>query len=211
MIPTDIPSAIHVASPESPQTVPPKRKSEVLKPDIDLTVEPDGAPYASHCAGTENGTAVAVAEPPAKKARALDGGETSSLGAKRSKRADKPWQSWRDVVLEGEEEGEVPIYDDCNDIRRKIRHLEKQPGFKITHWLKEIGNINYNSYRRFMRATGPTGGAENGTYYAAYVYFEKVRIFEGKRKTAKRIDNEIEHPGGFPREDMTRKLFIIPA
>jgi len=33
------------------------------------------------------------------------------------------------------------------------------------------------------------------------VYFEKVRIAEGKKKTAKRIRNEQEWPAGLPRED----------
>ena len=34
-----------------------------------------------------------------------------------------------------------------------------------------------------------------------YVYFEKVRIAEGKKKTPKRLRNEAEHPFGMPRED----------
>ncbi|KAI9057093.1 hypothetical protein FKP32DRAFT_1598581 [Trametes sanguinea] len=189
--------------------MPPKRKSEALKPDIDLTVESEDV--ASHAGSKDDGTAV-VAERSAKKARSSDAGEGASPGAKRGKKAEKPWQSWRDVVLEGEKERAVPIYDDCNEVRRKIRRLLRQPGFKITHWLKEIGDINYNSYQRFMRATGPTGGAENGTYYAAYVYFEKVRIFEGKKKTAKRIRNEKEHPGGLLREDMNIWRWVwVPA
>ncbi|CDO72356.1 hypothetical protein BN946_scf184977.g53 [Trametes cinnabarina] len=177
--------------------MPPKRKSDVLKPVIDLTTESSTEVAARY---KENAVAV-VAESAAKKARSSDIGEGSSSGAKKGKNADKPWQSWRDVVLDGEEEGDLPIYDDCNDIRRKIRLLLKQPNFKITHWLKEIGNINNNSYQRFMKATGPTGGAENGTYYAAYVYFEKVRIFEGKKKTAKRIRIEQERSQGLPRVD----------
>lgn len=61
-----------------------------------------------------------------------------------------------------------PISDDCNDIRRKIRTLMQEPGFKVRHalypipmnivlithiqitaWLRDIGNINNNSYQRF--------------------------------------------------------------
>ena len=70
-------------------------------------------------------------------------------------------------------------------------------------------------HRSAVKASGPTGGAGNGTYYGAYVilvwlvisakltvdgryvYFEKVRIAQGKKKTAKRERNEIEHPMGF--------------
>jgi len=60
----------------------------------------------------------------------------------------------------------------------------------VTQWLKDIGGINNNSYGRFMRENGKTDGASNGTDDAAYVYFESVRIFEGKKKTAKRINND---------------------
>jgi hypothetical protein len=60
--------------------------------------------------------------------------------------------------------------DDCNEIRRKIRLLQKQPDFKVreyhlnprsmllnvvllkvTHWLKDIGGINSNSFGRFSK------------------------------------------------------------
>ncbi|KAG9002342.1 hypothetical protein FRB90_011404 [Tulasnella sp. 427] len=128
----------------------------------------------------------------AKRARANEKGDAvaASSKTKASKVAKPMYTSWMDVLLEGEDEGEVPIYDDCNAIRHKIRALLKTPNFKITHWLRDIGNINSNSYSRFMSAKGPTGGAENGTYYAAYVYFEKVRIFEGKKKTPTRIAAE---------------------
>lgn len=34
-----------------------------------------------------------------------------------------------------------------------------------------------------------------------YVYFEKRRIAEGKKKTAKRLRNEQEQRGGLPLED----------
>ena len=37
-----------------------------------------------------------------------------------------------------------------------------------------------------------------------YVYFEKVRIAEGKKKTAKRLRNEAEHMNGMPLEDRRR-------
>ncbi|KAF9473400.1 hypothetical protein BDN70DRAFT_885888 [Pholiota conissans] len=115
-----------------------------------------------------------------------------------------PPQSWKDIKLEGDDEGEVPIYDDCSEIRRKIRRLERTPGFVLTHWLKDIGHINNNSYGRFMRYQGRLDGAANGTYYAAYVYFEKVRIFEDKKKTATRLANERQlGKDGFARVNST--------
>ncbi|GJE94520.1 hypothetical protein PsYK624_106900 [Phanerochaete sordida] len=182
--------------------MPPKRKSAAIAAvDVDLTA--DGPQEA-----------VAEAQPAAKKARTSEVAEGSSTAAKKGKgkgkAADDAPKSWRDVKLEGEDEGSVPVYDDCNEIRRKIRLLQKEPNFKITHWLRDIGGINNNSYGRFMKATGPTGGASNGTYYAAYVYFEKVRIAEGKKKTPKRIRNEDENPNGFPLEDR-KGYWILPV
>ncbi|KAI0670020.1 hypothetical protein C8Q78DRAFT_975923 [Trametes maxima] len=169
--------------------MPPKRKSDVLTAPADEVK--DDQP-------------VGISKPSAKKARTSDVGEGSSsgAGAKKGKTvtAEAP-KNWRDVVLEGEEEVSNNGSDDCNDIRRKILALQKEPDFKVTHWLKEIGNINNNSYQRFMKASGATGGASNGTYYAAYVYFEKVRIAQGKKKTAKRIRNEAQHLSGLSRED----------
>ncbi|KAI0778066.1 hypothetical protein BD413DRAFT_466299, partial [Trametes elegans] len=177
----------------------PKRKSDVLEPVIDLTVVEAEPPCRGCCAAPWL---------PAKKARKSDVREgSSSASAKKANSADAP-RDWRDMRLNGEEEVRMPMWapadrstysDDCNDIQRKIHELRKTPGFNITHWLREI---NSNSYQRFT--SGPTGGASNGTYYVAYVYFEKVRIAQGKEKPAKRIRNEREHPAGFPREERRR-------
>ncbi|KAF8308082.1 hypothetical protein DL93DRAFT_2087324 [Clavulina sp. PMI_390] len=104
----------------------------------------------------------------------------------------------------------VAVYDDCNEIRRKIRALQKEPGFKVTHWLREIGNVNSNSYGRFMRLSGPDAGAENGTYPAAYTYFERRRIKEGKKKSVKRLENERQYRRGIPLEDMGRRWTRMP-
>ncbi|KAL7285627.1 hypothetical protein ACG7TL_000731 [Trametes sanguinea] len=81
--------------------MPPKRKSEVLAVDIDLTVD---SKDASEEAGAKENAPLAAPEPATKKARASDVGEGSSSDAAKGKKGDKPWQSWRDVVLDGEEE-----------------------------------------------------------------------------------------------------------
>eukprot|EP01117_Protostelium_nocturnum_P008004 TRINITY_DN2851_c0_g1_i2.p1 TRINITY_DN2851_c0_g1~~TRINITY_DN2851_c0_g1_i2.p1 ORF type:complete len:223 (+),score=56.82 TRINITY_DN2851_c0_g1_i2:129-797(+) len=69
------------------------------------------------------------------------------------------------------DEEAIPIFDDCDEIRRKVRNMLVS-GVKVTHWLKEIGGVNSNSYQRFMAQKGPLTGCENRLYYAAYVYFE---------------------------------------
>lgn len=139
-----------------------------------------------------------------KKARVSD----ASGSSKGLDQISKP-TTWKDVVLPGEDEGTVPVYDDCAEVRRKIRLLQKNPGWKVTHWLKEIGGINSNSFGRFMKEKGRTDGASNGTYLAAYIYFEKVRILEGKKKTATRQDNEISQPDGFPLENRRKQWVFV--
>jgi hypothetical protein len=44
-----------------------------------------------------------------------------------------------------------------------------------------------------------------------YVYFEKVRILEGKKKTPKRQRNEEEYRSGLPLEDRRRVWVFGPA
>ncbi|KAG8895480.1 hypothetical protein FRB99_000568 [Tulasnella sp. 403] len=136
---------------------------------------------------------------------------STSKGKGKSKAAKPVYSSLHDVILEGEEEGDVPVYDDCNTIRRKIRAIQKTPGFKTTHWLREIGDVNSNSLNQFMKQKGPNGGAGNITYRHAYVYFEKLRIFEGKKKTPTRIENEMTHPNGFELRTRTHQWVIGPA
>ncbi|KAF9240913.1 hypothetical protein BU15DRAFT_87479 [Melanogaster broomeanus] len=164
-----------------------KRKSDALEQVVQAVCD----------AGQNENASEPVADASvAKKPRTVSGSKEPSAATR------------RDVVLEGEDEDEVPIYDDCNDIRRKIRGLMKTPGWKVTQWLRDIGGINSNSYRRFMKDTGATSGATNGTYVAAYIYFEKVRIFEGKKKSAKRQRMEEEYPNGLSLEDR-RKVWVI--
>ncbi|RLN61922.1 hypothetical protein BBP00_00005105 [Phytophthora kernoviae] len=58
-------------------------------------------------------------------------------------------------------------------------------------FLRTLGNINTNSLRSFMNLKrGAGSGASNVVYRKAYVFFEKKRILEGKKKTKKRQDHE---------------------
>ncbi|KAF8468295.1 hypothetical protein BDZ91DRAFT_104029 [Kalaharituber pfeilii] len=94
----------------------------------------------------------------------------------RSKNDHLPWLTTEvPTVTTPDGETYIPIYDDCNEIRRKIRAFfsNNNTEYKCTqkYFLEVIGNVNSNSYRRFMAAKGEGGGAENGTYTGAYVFF----------------------------------------
>ncbi|KAK0246095.1 hypothetical protein EDD85DRAFT_44825 [Armillaria nabsnona] len=170
--------------------MPPKRKSDAAdldeyKSDASSSVKENDASY----------------EPITKKARTSGASEKKAPSAKGKAKESEESVRWQDVKIEDEnEDGTVPVYDDCAEVRRKIGLLQKTPGWKVTQWLRDIGGINNNSYSRFMKEKGRTGGASNGTYYAAYVYFEKIRIAEGKKKTPTRIKHEVELPHGYPLE-----------
>lgn len=118
--------------------------------------------------------------------------------------------SFLDLTLPGESDRAVPVYDSCAQIRVKIKNLlEKhkdkpenaQPGEfakngKPKPWTAKafcdaIG-VSTKSYGAFMKKSGRMGGAENHTYYGAYVFFEKKRLFEREKKSAARVKMEQE-------------------
>ncbi|KAF1958232.1 hypothetical protein CC80DRAFT_490837 [Byssothecium circinans] len=118
-----------------------------------------------------------------------------------------------DVVLEGEMEDKVPVYDACDEIRRKITlHLQK-PGVTPASFLRTIAaqyhtctppkKIQSKQLNDFRSRKGEHGGNTSAVYYGAYVFFEKLRIKEGKPKGKKREANEIiwEDDGGIPTKE----------
>jgi len=92
-----------------------------------------------------------------------------------------------------------PVFDDCNDVRKKITNFMKRGICTQSRFLKEIGSVQSNSYHKFMKE-GPLqlAGASNSTYYKAYHWFEKLRIAEKEAKSKKRLQNEEENHDGFP-------------
>ncbi|KAE9039472.1 hypothetical protein PR003_g2182 [Phytophthora rubi] len=98
-----------------------------------------------------------------------------------------------------DEEGCVPVYDDCDEIRRKIDEFLREGLVTKAAFLRAMGNVNSNSMRRFMSLRRGAGAA-NEVYRKAYAFFEKKRIVDGEEKTVKRLANEdLQGPEGFPR------------
>ncbi|KAH7102328.1 hypothetical protein BKA62DRAFT_111885 [Auriculariales sp. MPI-PUGE-AT-0066] len=96
---------------------------------------------------------------------------------------------WQDVALNVEE----PIFDDCNDIRRKIRLIMATPDFELGAWLSDIGGVAEQDMRLFLGEIGSDGGQSNPTFRAGWLYFEKVRLLENRPKTVKRLTAEERH------------------
>eukprot|EP01112_Ceratiomyxa_fruticulosa_P020530 TRINITY_DN7012_c0_g1_i1.p1 TRINITY_DN7012_c0_g1~~TRINITY_DN7012_c0_g1_i1.p1 ORF type:complete len:206 (-),score=44.25 TRINITY_DN7012_c0_g1_i1:143-703(-) len=111
-----------------------------------------------------------------------------------------------------DEDGAIKIYDNCNDVRRKINKFMKESserGITQTALLRLL-SVNSNSYQRFMKLSGPAAGAENNAYRGFYEFFEKLRVYEKKPKTAARKKAEEEFPGGHERYDQSKMGCWVP-
>lgn len=124
------------------------------------------------------------------------------------------------IHLDGEEDEEVEIYDTCDDIRRKInQHLKKVPKASQASLARELdellptSSLNSQQLSRFLKFKGPKAGGHSIAFYAGYVYFEKLRIKNGGKKTKKReeMENSWEMEGGFPRVGSHNLHFICSA
>ncbi|KAF5681425.1 hypothetical protein FDENT_8196 [Fusarium denticulatum] len=100
-----------------------------------------------------------------------------------------------DIHLEGEETDDVPIYDDCDEIRRKINAHMKIPSVTQAQFCRDI-------YAQ---------KAKSSVFYGAYVYFEKLRIAQKKPVTKHRVEMTFLHPGGIPRDRDDRTTWVIGA
>ncbi|KAF9773454.1 hypothetical protein IL306_008736 [Fusarium sp. DS 682] len=125
-----------------------------------------------------------------------------------------------EIHLDGEETDQVPIYDDCDEIRRKINAHMKIPGVTQAQFCRDIyaqfkapkcKGIQSKQLSDFRQAKGSNAGAKSSVFYGAYVYFEKMRIAQGKPMSKHRIDMIHMYPGGIPRDRDDRTTWFIVA
>jgi hypothetical protein len=116
--------------------------------------------------------------------------------AKKAK-VDDTLDSIKDIKLPGEEEGDVRCWESCDEIRRKI-NTRIRDGETQASLCKAFAamcgeadkKIQGAQLSRFLRDKGPTKGAQSSVYYGAYIYFEKLRIKDGKKKSKHREEME---------------------
>lgn len=119
--------------------------------------------------------------------------------------------------LEGEESEFVPIYATADDIRKQITtHLPSTTKAAFARELSSLlptSKVSVRNLDALLKMKGPRAGAHNIAFYAAYVFFEKIRLRDGKKKSAKRekmeelwaggnrkLGTDEIQPPGFPRE-----------
>ncbi|KAI8268751.1 hypothetical protein K4K56_004195 [Colletotrichum sp. SAR 10_98] len=123
------------------------------------------------------------------------------------------------IALPGDDDMSVPIYDSCQTVRTKINAHLRKPGVTKAAFLRACVKAAYgagsehkiagNLLTNFLAKTGPTAGNTSSVFYAAYVFFEKLRIRDGKPKNKTREEMEARWgPEGFDREhDSSRGYF----
>lgn len=113
------------------------------------------------------------------------------------------------IHLDDEETDSVPIYDSCDVVRKKITAHLNTPGLTAAQFCRDLyaqlkapscKSIQATMLTAFRKKKGPLAGCTSSVYYAAYVYFEKLRLAEGKPKSKHRLDMEGIYPGGVDRE-----------
>jgi hypothetical protein len=81
----------------------------------------------------------------------------------------------------------------------------------IKAFCEAIGGVHHGSYDKFMKKTGTMGGAASGVYSAAYIFFEKKRVWEKKPKSGARKKVEEENPMGLAVMDESSHASVTKA
>lgn len=146
--------------------------------------------------------------------------QTTRTKKPRAPRAHKTPPSYLDVSaisLPGEPTNSVPIHDTCHTVRLAIRAALRRPGITQAAFLRAI-SASYTDGRRvlsrglndFLAKKGVLAGNRNYAYYAAYVFFEKVRVRDGKAKSKDREVMERKWPSGVDTEtDYSKGWFTM--
>ncbi|KAL4968687.1 uncharacterized protein BDV14DRAFT_196987 [Aspergillus stella-maris] len=192
-----------------------KKDREALKA-LDSNVDGNALANTSTGTGTKDTNADA-APAPAKKPKSLAASNKQAKEAEFTRKYDTST-----IYLEGEEDTTVEVYDHCDKIRKKIHAVLKGPLMTRTAFLREILKtfpdcrdepsraLQGTTLTSFLSKKGTRDGATSLIFYAAYVFFEKLRVRDGKPKTAFREEMEDvwEVDEGFDRTTRPNQTFI---
>ncbi len=121
---------------------------------------------------------------------------------------------YRDIFLD-EIKGEVPCYDNAATVRRKLKkllsdkstipgtnkkwsqasiaaemqELEKR-GHPVKYNKNAVNGPTHGSLAGFLKKPGLMGGGDSPCYYWGYVMLEKLRIYNGEKKSKPRLEAE---------------------
>ncbi|KAI4594085.1 hypothetical protein KJ359_008627 [Pestalotiopsis sp. 9143b] len=105
-----------------------------------------------------------------------------------------------DVTLEGEDKGPLPVYDTCDEVRKKIRAQLRKDDVTQAAFLREVGKsfhperkVQSKQLNDFLAKKGPLDGNTSAVFYGSYVFFEKLRVKQNKPKNATRLEMEKQY------------------
>ncbi|OTA86163.1 hypothetical protein M434DRAFT_400012 [Hypoxylon sp. CO27-5] len=153
--------------------------------------------------------------------RTEDTGSSASGSTSRATK-DRALPDISNIHLAGEETDSVPVFDTCDEIRKKINAHLRTSGVTQAQFCRDlysqlhvpkVKSIQSAQLSSFLRGKGPRTGAKSTVFYAAYVYFEKLRIAQGKPKSKHREDMEDIWwcRGGFDRTSDHRTSYITAS
>ncbi|KAK4895484.1 hypothetical protein LTR27_006548 [Elasticomyces elasticus] len=155
-----------------------------------------------------NTTSTPQEQPGATKKRARTApAKDEEDGSSKKQRVDasgpSPVADISSIHLEGEDDEETPIFDTCDDIRKKMNEaLANTTQVAFARTLSEAvprSSVSTRQLSAFLKFKGPQNGAHSPAFYAGYVHFEKLRLAEGKKETAKR--QKMRQIWGGPRDE----------
>ena len=165
----------------------PEPNAKKTKPTKATQATSSSITTASGSSTDNNNTSQATASAPKKTASAPKSKEKRAVTA-----ADLST-----IHLPGEEDGTVALYDTPQTVRTYITAYLKRPGSTAAQLTRDMtavaaprGKVSAATLTRFRGHKGPRGGATSEVFYGAYVFFEKLRILEKKKKTARRLEME---------------------
>lgn len=172
---------------------------------------------------TEAAAAAAAAAASSTGATTESTGTTAKPAAKKTKTtaSSSATPDLNSIHLEGEETDSVLIYESCDEIRKKISAHLKTPGLTQAQFCRDLyaqlkaptcKAIQTKQLNDFRGKKGAISGCTSSVFYAAYVYFEKLRIAKGKPKSAHRLEMESIYPGeGLGRDNDGRNGYLVAA
>ena len=113
-----------------------------------------------------------------------------------------------DVRLDGEDGDKVPIFETCQEVRKKIAAHLRKPDVTAAQFTRDLiaqyhtteKKSSSMQVQRFREKKEVMGGCTSSVFYAAYVFFEKIRVKQGKPKSKHRLGMEEKWPRGVDTE-----------
>jgi hypothetical protein len=121
-------------------------------------------------------------------------------GTKNSSKTSTTARDISNIIIPGEESDAVPVYDTCDEIRRKISAHLRKDGVTQAAFLRNVvaqfhtekgpSQLQGRQLSGFRGKKGAVAGCTSPVFYGSYVFFEKERIAANAPKTKHREEME---------------------